>query len=147
MFRAYATVVRTAYLSGIVLAPLFMAENLVQIIRQWALSFTGLLWYLLFTALLCLPSVRAWVRLRRGSELIPTTWIRTHWLVAAISAGLCVLAALSVAAYAYAKWIFVAPLPEGPEIVPFVTTLILYSIVLPGTEFLVAARARSVPIC
>jgi hypothetical protein len=147
MFRAYASAVRAAYLSGIVLAPLFMAENLLQIIRQWALSFTGLLWFLLFTALLCLPSVRAWVRLRRGAALIPTAWIRTHWLVAAISAGLCVLAALSVAAYAYAKWIFVAPLPEGPEIAPFVTTLILYSIVLPGTEILMAARVRSVPIC
>jgi hypothetical protein len=106
-----------------------------------------LVWFLLFTGLLCLPSVRAWVRLRRGAELIPMTWIRTHWLVAAISAGLCVLAALSVAVYAYAKWVIVASTWEAPEIAPFVTTLILYSIVLPGTEILLAARARSVPIC
>jgi hypothetical protein len=146
MFRVYASVVRAAYLSGIVLAPLFMAENLFQIIRQGDLSFTGLLWFLLFTSLLCLPSVRAWVRLRRGAELIPATWIRAHWLVAAVSAGLCMLATLSVATYAYTKWI-VAPLPEGHGIAPFVTTLVLYSIVLPGTEILMAARARSVPIC
>jgi hypothetical protein len=56
------------------------------------------------------------------------------------------LATLSVAAYAYAKWL-AAPLPEGHGIAPFVMTLILYSIVLPGTEILLAARTRSVPIC
>ena len=61
MFKAYAFGIRSAYLSAIVLAPLFMAENVVQIIRQGYLSFSGLLWFLLFAGLLVVPSLRAWI--------------------------------------------------------------------------------------
>ena len=141
MFKAYAFGIRSAYLSAIVLAPLFMAENVVQIIRQGYLSFSGLLWFLLFAGLLVVPSLRAWIRVTAREELIPAQRLRSRPVIAVLVACICVLAMLMVAAYVYAKWIFVAPIPEGAEILPFIATVLLYSIALPAGEALLVGRA------
>jgi len=134
VFTAYASVVRAAYLSAIVLGPAFMAENLVQIFRQRFITLPQLCWFLLFVALICLPSARAWNRISRGEDLIPTGRLRSEPVLAVLVACLCAMAVLAVVAYVYAKWIFEAPMPEGPEILPFMATILLYAFTLPVGE-------------
>jgi hypothetical protein len=142
MFNAYAFVIRSAYLSAIVLAPPFMAENVTQIIRQGSLSFSGLLWFLLFAGLLVVPSLRAWIRVTAREELVPAKRLRSRPVIAVVVACICVLAMLTLAVHIYAKWIFVSPIPEGAWILPFMATTLLYSIALPAGEVLLVGRSE-----
>ena len=124
MFVAYAALVRVAYLSAIVLAPLFVIENIVQVIRFPAPSLGALATFVAFVAVLGTCALRAWARIQSGGELIPARRLRSRWFVAVPLACLCLLAALAVAGYAYAKWIYEAPMPEGPELLPFLVTVV-----------------------
>jgi hypothetical protein len=121
---------------------MFKAYALVQIIRQGSLSFSGLLWFLLFAGLLVVPSLRAWMRVTAREEFIPAERLRSRPVIAVVVACICVLAMLALAVYIYAKWIFVAPIPEGAWILPFMATTLLYSIALPAGEALLVGRAE-----
>ncbi|HET9863186.1 MAG TPA: hypothetical protein VFP37_07065, partial [Steroidobacteraceae bacterium] len=78
---------------------------------------------------------------------VPTRRLRSRPFVAVPVALVCLLALLTTAAFVHAKW-FVEIDFEGPENVPFIVTLLLYSIALPIAEWLlVGVRPRSVPDC
>ena len=142
MFRTYAFAVRAAYLSAVVLAPLFMALSLVDISRMRSPRIGAWLWFLLFTAILCLPSLRAWIRFMRHGELLPAAWIRSHGILAALVAFMCVLALWAVVAYVHARW-FIPPwmlqgIEESLTAGPAWSLLLLYSIALPLCELSLA---------
>lgn len=143
MFVAYASLVRVAYLSAIVLAPLFLIENLVQVIRYPTNSLGALATFAVFVFVLGTCALRAWVRIRSGGELIPSRRLRSRWFVAVPLTLLCLLAALAVAAYVYAKWIYDPPMPEGPELLPFLVTVVAYAIALPVGEALLVGRRET----